>query len=126
MKSEQQFMKMIASRYLTYILAVLFLLLGVILYFVVPKVNDAYSLSYSNWGTIDELSFNAFQWPSFVWLVTFSSIAAFLASMSSQTKQGKVNVASIISLILVLVLLANWLTGYMFCHSWGCSGLIDV
>lgn len=116
---------MIASRYFTYTLSMLTFLLGISLYFVVPRFNQLYSTLYSNWGTSEELPIVAFHWPVFVWIGFFSVLAIILALLQSDKGQMKINAVSLFLIIIMTVLIVNWLTSYTFCHTWGCSKLLS-
>ena len=115
-----------SSKYVTYSLSAIFFLVGAALYFLVPKFNEMYSQMYFNWDSLNELPFKAFHWPSFIWLSTFSLISIAVLFLSKLKQLRKVNIVTTILFILTSLILTNWLTGYIFCHSWGCSKLLPI
>ena len=98
--------------------------LGVALSLLVPSFNEVYSSMYADWHTHSNILVRAFHWPGYVWAAA-SVVPAGLFFFLARVLRGKpAKLARCVSLFLlglVLVISFDWLSGFTFCHEWGCS-----
>ena len=113
-----------ASRILTNIIAALYLLLGVALFFSVPEFNALYQSLYAHWESESAFLIRAFFLPPFVWPLLFSFPAAllyYLGLVLSAPQRKRLNILALLVWPVLLVHILDWLYRYVFCHVWGCS-----
>ncbi|MCL2524471.1 MAG: hypothetical protein FWF20_01500 [Betaproteobacteria bacterium] len=110
---------------LSIICAAAFAILGILLASAVPAFNDVYASMYDNWGTSTEFPVRAFHWPFYVWPLLFlmpSIIFYTLGRLLHGTRLRFLNILALVFFTITLAVILDWLTGFTFCHPWGCSG----
>lgn len=112
------------ARALNTVVVALFVLFGAALSVTVPKVNRLYASLYGDWDSNPLLAARAFHWPFYVWFLAGLAPAIGTYCMRKITG-GRALAAWSLGLFLLFLALAgaifNWLTRFVFCHSWGCS-----
>jgi hypothetical protein len=112
------------ARNLNAVVAGLFVLFGVVLSVTVTKMNRPYAGLYDDWDSSPLLAAQAFHWPFYVWFLA-CMVPAIGTYRLRKLACGRALAAwSLGSFVLFLALAAaamDWLTGFVFCHSWGCS-----
>ncbi len=111
-----------AAKAATYVIAALYLLMGVLLFFYVPRFTELYESLYINWNTDQSPLVRAFHFPGYIWILSFGLLAGLVCSFgftchSKVLKQ--INIYSTIILIVLAIHAVDWLAGFAFCHEWG-------
>ena len=105
-------------------ISILYLLLGLYLFRAVPVVDEIHGSAYGNWYTSDLILIKAYHIPGYLWFLPFAVISVILWFVgSSYSRYSKmINLISGILFIILAVHIIDWLTMFVFCHEWGCSG----
>jgi len=110
---------------LSIICAAAFAILGVLLAIAVPAHNELYASMYDNWGASTEFPIRAFHWPFYVWPLLFlipSIIFYRLGRSLHGARLRFLNIFALVFFTITLVVIWDWISGFIFCHPWGCSG----
>ena len=111
------------------IIAALVLVLGGALTYAAPQINDDYSRLIADWQTNPALKIRAFHWPAYIWVCSGAVIASIVYCLGRATSDRSLRLVNIwsFSLLGVLVIVAaDWLTSFVFCHAWGCTPMADL
>ena len=122
-------MASLASKTSTFIIAALYLLIGIFLFFCVPRFNQVYESLYSDWNIDQSSLVRAFHFPSYIWILSFGLLAGVVCTFGFlfQSKALKrVNIYSTIILIVLAIHVVDWLAGFAFCHEWGCTRFLPT
>ncbi len=118
-----------ASRILTNIIAALYFLLGLALFFIVPALNQLYQSMYATWDSETAFLIRAFHAPAYVWPLVFSLLAGLLYYLGTALSDRQRKWLNILAAVVWLVLVAHLVDGlysYVFCHDWGCTRLLPT
>lgn len=108
-------------------IAVFAIALGAALSGTVPRVNALYRTLFANWDTSSSLHIQAFHWPGYVWMFLFVAMSLLVYGFGRSLQDRALRLFNRLSfavLCLASLFAVDWLTGYMFCHAWGCTKLI--
>lgn len=112
------------ARSLNIVVVWLFVLLGTLLSFVVPRVDRTYSSLYTDWDSNPLLAVRAFHWPFYVWFLAFLAPALgthLLRKIVAGRALAIWSVGAFLLFLATTVISLDWLTGFIFCHPWGCT-----
>lgn len=112
-----------------WVAAMRWLVLGLALSFSAPQFSQVLAALYTDWETSSSIPIRAFHWPSYVWVVA-SVVPASIVLNLGRALQGKHSLAAqvgcLASLGVALLVSVDWLYGFIFCHGWGCTRLINL
>ncbi|MDR3323161.1 MAG: hypothetical protein LBS89_03050 [Zoogloeaceae bacterium] len=111
------------AKWVTYSIAALYFLFGIVLYRIVPAFNDVYAGIFSHWTPESSPLIAPFFWPVYLWPLAFG-IPALLLALSVRFPVERRKILNYIALPLFFLLALHgmdWLYGFSFCHEWGCS-----
>lgn len=100
---------------------------GITLSFAVPRANKVYETLYPDWAQWTGFGMNAFRWPGYIWIVSFGALAGaiyFVGRFVPKRAVLWVNASFMLGLIIISILALDWLSAFIFCHSWGCSRML--
>jgi hypothetical protein len=112
------------SRKAAFVISALYFLFGVLLFIGIPRYNAFYQSIHLDWDANPDFFVRAFHLPAYSWLVLFTLLAGLVLYIGFvlQDKLLKcINLGLLLLLIVLALFVFDWLTGYIFCHSWGCT-----
>ncbi|MDR3221759.1 MAG: hypothetical protein LBU46_07115 [Candidatus Accumulibacter sp.] len=110
-------------KWVTYSIATLYFVFGIFLYVSVPAFHAIYAGIFNNWTPGSDPLIAPFFWLACVWPFSFGT-GAFLPGLSTRMSAKARQRINYIALPLFLILALyglDWLYGFLFCHTWGCS-----
>ena len=122
-------LKIMHSNKATYVIAMLYLVVGVFLFDFVPGADSLYASMYPDWNSSQSIFIKAFHFPSYIWLLIFGAFAGsilFLGNITHDKLKKRINIGALCFLVFAVVHIYDWLLSFIFCHSWGCSHMLPT
>ncbi|MDH5389193.1 MAG: hypothetical protein OEY06_12205 [Gammaproteobacteria bacterium] len=113
----------------TYVIAALYLLVGICLFAFVPRADALYASMYPDWNASQNIFIKAFHYPSYIWILIFGAFTGsivFLGNITHGKLQKRINIGALCFFVFAVAHIFDWLLSYTFCHSWGCSHILPT